>query len=62
MALFRLLAAAGGAVLTREAMAGCLPDATAENALDMAVSRLRQSLPDPRLVTTVVKRGYRLNV
>jgi uroporphyrinogen-III synthase len=62
MALFRVLAAAGGAVLTRDAMAECLPDATADNALDMAISRLRQSLPDPRLVTTVVKRGYRLNV
>ena len=29
MALFRCCATAGGAVLTREAMAGCLPDATA---------------------------------
>ncbi|MFD1212031.1 winged helix-turn-helix domain-containing protein [Arthrobacter sp. GCM10027362] len=48
--------------MTRDAMAGCLPDATADNALDMAVSRLRQALPDPRLVATVVKRGYRLNV
>lgn len=39
-----------------------LPEAENEHALDMAMSRLRASLPEPRLVATVVKRGYRLNV
>ncbi|MEV7648387.1 uroporphyrinogen-III synthase [Arthrobacter sp. NPDC089319] len=62
MALFRLLAAAGGAVLPRAEMVRCLPDGAGEHALDMAVSRLRQALPDPALVGTVIKRGYRLNV
>jgi uroporphyrinogen-III synthase len=28
----------------------------------MAVNRLRGALPDPQLVQTVVKRGYRLRV
>ncbi|NKX53355.1 uroporphyrinogen-III synthase [Arthrobacter mobilis] len=62
MTLFRVLAAAGGAVLPRETLGQYLPEATAEHALDMAISRLRQALPDPRLVATVIKRGYRLNV
>lgn len=36
--------------------------AGAEHALDVAMSRLRQSLPDAGLVSTVIKRGYRLTV
>lgn len=62
MALLRVLANAGGAVLSRSELVRCLPDGAGEHALDMAVSRLRQALPDPALVNTVVKRGYRLNV
>ncbi|MGF9662186.1 uroporphyrinogen-III synthase [Arthrobacter crystallopoietes] len=62
MAIFRALATAGGAVLPRESLQQCLPDAPGEHALDMAVSRLRQALPDASLVATVIKRGYRLNV
>ncbi|WP_264668057.1 uroporphyrinogen-III synthase [Arthrobacter sp. VKM Ac-2550] len=62
LAIFRALAGAGGAVLPREALLECLPDAPGEHALDMAISRLRQALPDPSLVATVIKRGYRLNV
>ena len=62
MAIFRALAAAGGAVLPRETLIECLPDAPGEHALDMAISRLRQALPDASLVATVIKRGYRLNV
>jgi len=62
LALFRALAASTGAVLTRKDLMAHLPEAENEHALDMAMSRLRASLPEPRLVATVVKRGYRLNV
>ena len=62
LALFRALAASTGAVLTRKELMAHLPEAQNEHALDMAMSRLRASLPEPRLVATVVKRGYRLNV
>lgn len=62
LALFRALAASTGAVLTRKDLMAHLPEAQNEHALDMAMSRLRASLPEPRLVATVVKRGYRLNV
>jgi len=62
LALFRALAASKGAVLTRKDLMAHLPEAENEHALDMAMSRLRASLPEPRLVATVVKRGYRLNV
>ena len=36
------------------------PEALDDHAVDVAISRLRQSLPEPRLVATVIKRGYRL--
>ncbi|WP_417220898.1 uroporphyrinogen-III synthase [Arthrobacter sp.] len=62
MAIFRALADAGGAVLSRHELCQRLPEASGTHALDMAMSRLRQNLPDPELITTVVKRGYRLNV
>lgn len=51
-----------GGVVSREALLDQLPDAESEHALDMAMSRLRAALPDRRLVQTVVRRGYRLNV
>ena len=51
-----------GGVLSRERLLDELPDAENEHALDMAMSRLRAALPDRRLVQTVVRRGYRLNV
>ncbi len=60
LALFRALAEARGGILTRSELITCLPESGGEHALDMAMSRLRQSLPDSRLVATVVKRGYRL--
>ncbi|GAA1358429.1 uroporphyrinogen-III synthase [Arthrobacter rhombi] len=62
MAIFRALADAGGAVLSRQELCRRLPEASGTHALDMAMSRLRQNLPDPELITTVIKRGYRLNV
>jgi uroporphyrinogen-III synthase len=62
MLLLRALLGAGGAVLSRDELGGLLDHRGAEHALDMTVSRLRGSLPDPSLVGTVVKRGYRLRL
>ncbi|WP_411730855.1 uroporphyrinogen-III synthase [Paeniglutamicibacter sp.] len=59
--LFKALLVARGNVVSRGALAALLPDGSSDHALDMAVSRLRGALPDARLVSTVVKRGYRLN-
>ncbi|MEE6272774.1 uroporphyrinogen-III synthase [Georgenia wangjunii] len=61
LALFRALAGARGGILTRQQLMAHLPGTPSAHALDMAIARLRQSLPEPELVTTVVKRGYRLN-
>jgi uroporphyrinogen-III synthase len=61
-AMLAALISQPGAVLTRERLLDELPDAENEHALDMAMSRLRAALPDRRLVQTVVRRGYRLNV
>ncbi|WP_454810074.1 uroporphyrinogen-III synthase [Paenarthrobacter nitroguajacolicus] len=58
--LLRALLGAGGAVLSREALSDLLDLRGSVHALDMTVSRLRSSLPDGKLVETVVKRGYRL--
>ncbi len=76
LAIFKALAAARGSVLSRDQLLRAMPGlpgplgtsgssgsvSGGEHALDMAMSRLRSSLPDSRLVATVVKRGYRLNV
>lgn len=62
IALFRLLFAAAGAVVSREALSQALPGDADDHALEMTLSRLRQTLDSPGLVATVVKRGYRLNV
>ena len=32
------------------------------HAVDVAISRLRQALPVPGLVATVIERGYRIDV
>ena len=60
--LLRALLGAGGAVLSREALSDLLDLRGSVHALDMTVSRLRSSLPDGKLVETVVKRGYRIRV
>jgi uroporphyrinogen-III synthase len=66
MAVLRALAASPGRVLSRGALAGVLRrhsgrTATVdEHAVETAVARLRAALGEPRLVQTVVKRGYRL--
>lgn len=60
LALFKVLAATP-AVVRRQELQRCLPDGADDHALEVAVSRLRQTLGVPGLVTTVVKRGYRLD-
>jgi uroporphyrinogen-III synthase len=60
--LFRALFDASGAVVPRETLARLVSPSASNHALDMAVNRLRASLPDPHLIQTVVKRGYRLRV
>ncbi|WES66298.1 uroporphyrinogen-III synthase [Microbacter sp. GSS18] len=60
LALFRALFAAQGATISRIALAQSVPDPLDDHAVDVAISRLRQSLPDPRIVQTVIKRGYRI--
>lgn len=62
LALMRVLVKAQGAVLSRDHLLTVLPHCGSEHALEMWVSRLRRSLPDPEMVKTVVKRGYRLAV
>lgn len=62
LAVFGALLEARGAVLTRAHLAAILPGASDAHTLNMTVSRLRKALPDPRLVATVVKRGYRIPV
>jgi uroporphyrinogen-III synthase len=60
LALFRTLVASE-AVVSRQQLIGCLSDGRDDHALEVALSRLRRSLGVPGLITTVVKRGYRLN-
>ncbi|POH74935.1 uroporphyrinogen-III synthase [Arthrobacter glacialis] len=58
--LLRSLMSASGAVLSQADLAAELGLGDAEHALHMTISRLRAALPDPTIVETVVKRGYRL--
>jgi uroporphyrinogen-III synthase len=58
LALFRLLLADPGRVVSRSELATALPDDPDDHAVDMAISRLRRSLPAPDLIATVIKRGY----
>jgi uroporphyrinogen-III synthase len=61
MALLRLLATHPGRVVPRAEMLTVMPAAgDDEHAVETAVARLRAALAAPRLVQTVVKRGYRL--
>jgi uroporphyrinogen-III synthase len=61
MALLRLLAARPVRVVPRAGLLSVMPSASDdEHAVEMAVARLRAALGVPRLVQTVVKRGYRL--
>ncbi len=69
LAIFRRLAV-GDAVVSRAELIAGLPGAPGEtggpgatdaHSLEVAISRLRRSLGEPGLISTVVKRGYRLN-
>ncbi|WP_156759514.1 uroporphyrinogen-III synthase [Microbacterium karelineae] len=54
---------AGGAVIPRRDLQDSLPRSSqSTHAVEMAVARLREALGFPDLITTVVKRGYRLTV
>jgi uroporphyrinogen-III synthase len=56
-----LALASSESVLSRHELVACLPDDVDEHALHMAISRLRRALGVPGLITTIMKRGYRLN-
>lgn len=60
MAVLRALADRPGSVVPRPVLLAALPGAGEEHAVETAVARLRSALGEPRLVQTVVKRGYRL--
>ncbi|MET4638522.1 uroporphyrinogen-III synthase [Mycetocola sp. 2940] len=62
LVLFRRLMKAGGDVISRAELAAALPGTVDEHALEVSMSRLRQSLGVPGLINTVVKRGYRIDV
>ncbi|QEO15740.1 uroporphyrinogen-III synthase [Agromyces intestinalis] len=62
LGILRSLVAAGGSVVPRERLATALPGSNDPHALEMAMSRLRQSLGTPGVIATVVKRGYRVDV
>ncbi|KPG88647.1 uroporphyrinogen-III synthase [Frigoribacterium sp. RIT-PI-h] len=62
LALFRALVTARGATVSRDELALAAPEQLDDHGVDVAVSRLRRALPEPGLVQTVIKRGYRLTV
>ncbi|MEV4559002.1 uroporphyrinogen-III synthase [Kitasatospora sp. NPDC049285] len=63
MALLRTLARRPGWVVPRADLLRALPGSGEdEHAVETAMTRLRQALGTPRLITTVVKRGYRLTL
>lgn len=63
MALLRTLARRPGWVVARADLLRALPGSgTDEHAVETAMARLRSALGAPRLIQTVVKRGYRLSL
>ncbi|MEU3016774.1 MULTISPECIES: uroporphyrinogen-III synthase [unclassified Nocardiopsis] len=60
MRLVRALAHRPGQVLDRSRLLTCLGEDADAHAVETAVARLRTALGDPRIIQTVVKRGYRL--
>jgi len=61
MTLLRALARRPGRVVPRAELLAALPGrGNDEHAVETAVARLRAALGSPKLVQTVVKRGYRL--
>jgi uroporphyrinogen-III synthase len=68
MAVLRALVANPGRVVSRQQLLLALRDNSGrersgdEHAVETAIGRLRSALGEPRLVQTVVKRGYRLAI
>jgi uroporphyrinogen-III synthase len=62
MSVLRALAAGNGRVVSRQELLAVLPGGGEEHAVETAVARLRTALGEPRLVQTMVKRGYRLAI
>lgn len=62
LTILRALVQAQGSVVGRDRLAAALPGTTDQHALEVALSRLRQTLGVPGLIATVVKRGYRIDV
>ncbi|MGC5617110.1 uroporphyrinogen-III synthase [Georgenia sp. Z1491] len=60
--LLRLLIAHGGRTVDRAALLEALPAATSAHAAEVAIARLREALAAPGLISTVVKRGYTLEM
>nr|WP_050758486.1 uroporphyrinogen-III synthase [Xylanimonas cellulosilytica] len=59
--VLRLLAAAGGAVVSRERVLDVLPgDSRDPHAVEVAIGRVREAVGRRDLIRTVVKRGYRI--
>jgi uroporphyrinogen-III synthase len=62
LALLRRLAVTPGAVVSRADLVDAMPGIRDDHVMEVALSRLRQSLGRAGVVSTVVKRGYRLAV
>ncbi len=63
MATIRVLAQSPGTVVSRNDLLNALPGSSSDtHAVETAVLRLRTALGDKHIVSTVVKRGYRLTV
>ena len=60
MGLLRELTARPGHVVSRADLLKITPGEGGEHAVEVAIGRLRTALGDPRIVQTVMKRGYRL--
>jgi len=60
--ILRALVLARGSVVPRDRLTAALPGTNDEHALEVALSRLRQTIGVPGLIATVVKRGYRMDV
>ncbi|MCS7479695.1 uroporphyrinogen-III synthase [Umezawaea endophytica] len=60
MAVLRALVEARGRVVSRKDLLAALPGGGEEHAVETAIGRLRTALGEPRMVCTVVKRGYRM--
>jgi uroporphyrinogen-III synthase len=60
MALLRELTTRPGHVVSRGDLLKITPGEGGEHAVEVAIGRLRTALGDPRIIQTVMKRGYRL--